>query len=250
MINPLGNVAELKKFKLRANIDFYRTNLFLIFIILAVCLLAGLSFYLSLRIKNIENKTKERIAMDLHDEVGTTLTRLLMSLNKIPYTSPQYESLKFGLNEALFSIRAFINSMNGQKLDIYSFEDDIKEFTNKAFKDSEINYNLKSNLIENFKIEHELYRDMKLCIYESISNIVKHSNAKNVSIELSVANKTIFIKINDDSDTKLSDIHFNYGNGMLNMKKRAERHGGSFFLTKNELSGIEILFYFSFSANN
>jgi signal transduction histidine kinase len=225
-------------------VPFYKTNFFFGIIILIISLLSILSFYLYLRIKNIENKTKERIAMDLHDEVGTTLTRMLMQLNKIPLNSPYYESIKIGLSDALFSIRAFINSMNGQKLDMLSFKDDIREFMNNAFSNTEVKHFSNFKLLGNFKINQELYRDMKLCVYEAISNIIKHSDAKNVNLELSITDKNIFIKITDDSNTKPSDIHINYGNGITNMRKRTERHQGSFILTNNEQKGIEILFNF------
>jgi anti-sigma regulatory factor (Ser/Thr protein kinase) len=232
MLNPLGVVVDEKTFYVFAKVPFYLTRLFFILIAIIVCLLSAVSIFLFFRTIKIEKRTKERIADHLHDEAGTTLTKLLMMVNNANSTETASPSVKSGLYDVLYGIRAFIDSMRPSRNNLKDFEDDVKELLN-TFKSVEIKaFFFADNKF--LKLRQELYRDMKLCIYESITTIVNFSEAQKIELELTLANNHINITVKDDGIREKAIIYQQNGNGLSNFQKRTERHNGSFNILKSE----------------
>jgi hypothetical protein len=241
MLNPLGVVVDEKTFYIIAKVPFYQTRLFFIFIAIIVSLLSAISIFLFFRTIKIEKRTKERIAQDLHDEAGTTLTKLLMMVNSSNATETTNASVKPGLNDALFGIRTFIDSMRPTRHSLKEFEDDIKDFL-RSVNDVEIKaYFFADNKV--LKLKQELYRDMKLCIYESITTIVNFSGAQKIELELTLVKKHINITVKYDEIGEKAIIYQQNGNGLSNFQKRTERQNGNFSISK---SSEEEILEFSF----
>ena len=79
----------------------------------------------SLRIKA---KTRAKIAMDLHDESGTILTRLLLMSKRKNLNESEIERLQIGLKEALYSFRTYLDSLSRQKCALNDLNDELREF--------------------------------------------------------------------------------------------------------------------------
>ena len=241
MLNPLGVVVDEKTFYIIAKVPFYQTRLFFIFIAIIVSLLSAVSIFLFFRIIKIEKRTKERIAQDLHDEAGTTLTKLLMMVNNSNATETTNALVKPGLNDALYGIRTFIDSMRPTRRSLKEFEDDIKDFL-RSVNDVEIKaFFFADNKV--LKLKQELYRDMKLCIYESITTIVNFSGAQKIELELTLVKKHINITVKYDEIGEKAIIYQQNGNGLSNFQKRTERQNGNFSISK---SSEEEILEFSF----
>jgi len=80
-------------------------------------------------------------------------------------------------------------------------------------------------------------RELFLVFKESVNNAAKHSDAKNVYIDLSVSDQFLKLRIEDDGGGfQLGPASFedtfsaagNSGNGLRNMRKRASQMGGRF----------------------
>jgi signal transduction histidine kinase len=204
-------------------------------------LLSAVSIFLFFRIIKIEKRTKERIAEDLHDEAGTTLTKLLMMVNNGDSTEKTNTSIKSGLYDSLYSIRAFIDSMRPTRRSLKEFEDDINDFL-KSVNDVEIKaFFFADNKV--IKLKQELYRDMKLCIYEAITTIVNFSGAQKIELELTLVNNHINITVKYDEIGEKAIIYQKNGNGLSNFQKRTERQNGNFSFSK---SSEEEILEFSF----
>lgn len=241
MLNPLGVVVEEKTFYVFAKVPFYQTRLFFMLIAIIVCLLSAISIFLFFRTIKIEKRTKERIADDLHDEAGTTLTKLLMMVNHANSTETASASVKSGLYDVLYGIRAFIDSMRPTRNSLKDFEDDVKELLS-TFEAVEIKAFFFANN-KSLKLRQELYRDMKLCIYESITTIVNFSDAQKIELELTLVKNHINITVKYDEIGEKALIYQQNGNGLSNFQKRTERHKGSFSISK---SSEEEILEFSF----
>ena len=171
------------------------------------------------------NKIKSDIAMDLHDDIGTILTRALFIVKDDAELKNNSNLVNY-LSEALYSIRTYINTFVNNQISIFQFFDEILEHTNTYFKNSNIQITFNNNVISNIEISNYLYRDLKLIIYEINQNILKHSNAKNVIYSFSYTNDQLFIVIKDDGDLKNISVLEKKGNGITNLRKRVNRIKG------------------------
>lgn len=226
MFNPFSNLVEEKSFPIVATAPFYVKTSFHVFLtlfILAILILFGLSILRSIRIRSV---TKAKIAMDLHDESGTILTRLLLISKKSKFEAKEREQLQNGLKEALYSFRTYLDSISNKNHSLRDLSDDLKEFITSACADGGIQFKFKMDFEKNYKINRELYRDVKLSVYEIVSNCLKHSNASSISIECLSESKVLTLVISDNGTCDLSLLGTQKGNGIRNIRNRANRNNG------------------------
>jgi hypothetical protein len=233
MIDPYGNVVKTKTILVEAWVPFYKSNSFLILILSLVIILSlGLRFVLKRELEK-EMLIKNRVAMDLHDETGTILTRLYLLVRRREQQPNERAEIQTGLKDALFSLRAFIDSMSHSTYSIDDFEDNKKEFLTTTFLYSNIQVQFKSLKETNFKISGDLYRDLKLCVYEGANNCIKYSKASYFEVSMIAENKQLIVKMIDDGKLiDLSEID-SKGNGVRNIKKRTQRNDGICNFTVN-----------------
>ncbi len=164
--------------------------------------------------------------MDLHDESGTILTRLLLISNKEKFETKEKEQIQNGLKEALYSFRTYLDSISNKKHSLQDLSDDLKEFISKASADTGLRHIYKTNFEKNYKLNRELYRDIKLTVYEIITNCIKHANANSIEIHFNIVNKKLILKISDNGICDLKNLEALKGNGIRNIANRAKRNNG------------------------
>lgn len=128
-------------------------------------------------------KERNRIARDIHDNVGHVITRsilqmgALMTINKDEPLHGQLTSVKENLDCAMNNIRQSVHDLHDESIDL---EQSVKELTAELtprFKCS-LNYDIASKLERNYK-----YAIIGI-IKEAVSNIMKHSKNDMVDIIL------------------------------------------------------------------
>jgi len=226
MFDPFRNLVEEKSFPIVATAPFYVKTSFHIFfaaLLIGILVLFWINFIQSLRIRAA---TKAKIAMDLHDESGTILTRLLLISKKAKFEDKEKEQIQKGLAEALYSFRTYLDSISNKKHSLIDLSDDLKEFLASACSDAGMKFNFKMNMYRNYRLNRELYRDIKLSVYEIVTNIMKHAHANNISLECKAENKILTLSITDNGNCVLSDLGNQKGNGIRNIANRAKRNKG------------------------
>jgi signal transduction histidine kinase len=179
-------------------------------------------------------KEKERIARDLHDNVGGQLSYLITNLEWManhPNTIENTDKLKKQLlnyseigRNAILTLRETIWAVNNEELNIVDFADRFKNYILKL----QIPEKIKINFNENFqKPENILMPEQALNIFricqEAFHNALKHSHASIIEIYFE-SNENCLFKFT----IKDNGIGFNYNNrykenhyGMRNMEERA-----------------------------
>ncbi|MBK9097419.1 MAG: hypothetical protein IPM14_04690 [bacterium] len=203
-----------------------------------------LSFALGNRINEIkrsEEKEKasirSRIASDLHDEIGSNLSSisvasqmLVQSRNLQEKEKQQLDDITATAKESVESIRDiiwFINPSNDNPVDIIQ---KMKETATKMLPDTNYNFICKDCKILDGR-DLGFRRNLFLIYKEILNNIVKHSQATNVSINIFEKSDKIILEIEDDGIgfdiNKISDD----GLGLKNIIRRAESLGGNATVT-------------------
>ena len=187
-------------------------------------------------------KTKERIAADLHDELGANLhaIALLGDLAQATKDSPKkvsehLERIRSLIKRTSESAKNCTNMLDTPGL----YEDLIGEMKRSSRRiTSDLNHELKfenEELIERIKPRKRI--DLFLFYNECLVNIIRHSHATNVETHLFANSKTVSLTVRDN------------GNGLPHnskvtpppsLKRRAKLIGAQLFATNPESGGTLI----------
>jgi signal transduction histidine kinase len=133
---------------------------------------------------------RQRVAIDLHDNLGSTISSIKFSLEAIDRSKMNedevavQENLYSLLDKAYTEVRLLSHNLLPEEFEKKGLTETLTEFIRKINKASKIKFDLKID--ENFgrqdhKIEFELY---SICM-ELVNNIMKHSKATQARITLS-----------------------------------------------------------------
>lgn len=184
-------------------------------------------------------KERERIARDLHDNVGGQLSYIIYSLDGIneedkEKRSAVTDSINHSVRSVIGNLRETIWAISDANISIQDFSDKLKIFTRTLFKHS----NTKINFVENINTNRELNALLGLNLYricqEILTNAFKYANAAEVNISLNSEEGKFLIEIEDNGigfDTTQTDKE-RYG--LQNIKKRTAEFGISLTL-KSEI---------------
>ena len=183
------------------------------------------------RIIEIE-KLRFRIASDLHDEVGASLTSLSIQTQLLNSELDKKRlDQKIGIIEELSRkvigmMSDVVWSIDSRNDSMQNMIDRMKDFSSQILNDKNIQVEYDITLSNPEKrilldARHNIY----LIFKEAINNIAKHSNAKNVEIRILSELDTFEMSISDDGIGNKAEEH-NHGNGMRNMALRAEKIKG------------------------
>ncbi|NLZ49129.1 MAG: sensor histidine kinase [Clostridiales bacterium] len=185
---------------------------------------------------------RNRIARDIHDNVGHLLSRsilqigALLATNKDELTRKSLIEIKNTLSEAMNSIRASVHNLHEKSIDLYS---EIQKLVdNFTFCSIKFNYDLESQPEKNIK-----YCFIAV-IKEALSNIIKHSNATEVSILLR-EHPALFQLVVQDNGSNAS-YKMDNGIGLKNIMDRVATINGN--ININTYHGFKI--FISVPKNN
>ena len=229
--------VEIKKQKLQKN-----------FFIAGIVLLLLLSFFVYTNFKTVNElklqKIRNRIASDLHDDVGSTLNSISVYSEVAKQKSPavvaeleQIGDASRKIIEVMSDIVWTINPNND------TFENIISRMSTLAYnllkaKNIEHTFQADESLNE-IKLSLEARRNFYLIFKEALNNLVKYSNASRASILLTSENGLIKLSVRDNG-VGFDVAQTSKGNGLLNMKARAEEMNAQIKIESEKGSGTNI----------
>ena len=177
-----------------------------------------------------EEHERKRIAADLHDNIGAYASAIRADVEKISDSGFEknilsLQNLQQHSQEIINSLRDTIWVLNKQNITITGIGDRIKNHINKLKPSyNHILFHIHEEIENDKRISSQHALNIFRIVQEALHNALKHSNAANISFLLSSKNK-IIIKIEDDGNG-INDIQNpDEGNGLLNMKARADEAG-------------------------
>lgn len=173
---------------------------------------------------------KERIARDLHDNVGGQLSYIIYSLDGIHEEDPAQrkeltESIHQATKSVITSLRETIWAISDANISAHDFSDKLKVYARTQFKHSPT----KVIFLDEIRIPKKLNALLGLNLYrmcqEILTNAFKHASAQHINLQFSSDEANLKITISDngkgfDPGLKTSECY-----GLQNLKKRAEEFG-------------------------
>ncbi|HPI11854.1 MAG TPA: triple tyrosine motif-containing protein [Catalimonadaceae bacterium] len=174
-------------------------------------------------------RLRDKIALDLHDEIGSTLSSISLFGEAARRMLPEDHKVNQVLNRINSDTKNMMESMSDIVWSINSKNDRFDNLVNRirAFvvqvmeaKGAEVDFRVTENLSD-LNLNMEKRKDLFLLIKEAVNNAAKYSGCTVLMVELTCENQQIHLKIEDNGigfDLKSNQS----GNGLRNMRKRAE----------------------------
>ena len=187
-----------------------------------------------MQIRNATLSERNRIAREIHDNVGHMLTRAVVQLQAISVinqdekTKPYLESVSSTVNEAMTNIRRSVHELHDDSIDLSIGIHEISSAIKEHF-DVTVSTSIESPVPNNVK------NAILGIIKEGVTNISKHCNGKNVRLEV-VENVTFWrVLVSDDGKCETAEysrpsdfaaLEGEHGIGLYNINSRAVSVGG------------------------
>ncbi len=193
-------------------------------------------------IMNAKDNERTRIAQEIHDDIGSGLTNIRLLSEIIKAKSVHQSNVEIdkishsasGLIENMNEIIWSINSKNDNLPNLIAY---LRSYVVNYFEDYN-QFKIKTDVtdsIPNLIIDGNFRRAVFLVIKEALHNILKHSNASIVNLQIIIIESNILNIIVQDNGIGLQENkNILFSNGLRNMKDRIQNLGGNVhFYAKN-----------------
>jgi len=185
---------------------------------------------LSDRLLVVQEEERSRIARELHDDLGQSLTALKMDvigmLQKSEQKSPVADRILRTLDATVTSIQRISSELRPSILDdlglVAALESEGRLFEERTGIETEL------SLPQDARIEPHCATAIYRIVQEALTNVARHSNASRVEIRLRQRTEELLLEIRDDgrgvTDDELRDPR---SLGLLGIRERADLFGGT-----------------------
>jgi len=186
-----------------------------------------------------KQQERNRISADMHDELGSGVTaiRLMSEIVKTKMkenTLPEIEKISNSANELLNKMNTIIWTMVSSNDTLENLVAYIRAYAVEFFESTPIDCHFNTPAsIPAKAVSGEKRSNLFLALKEALNNVLKHSRAANVTIDIQVENKLVITISDDGVGINLEKLR-KFGNGLHNMKKRIESIEGEFTIVNQQ----------------
>ncbi len=179
---------------------------------------------------------RTRIARDLHDELGATLTEIRF-LGAVKSRDPStLDEMSRHLREVSEKSRHMVSSLDEIVWAVNPANDSLPNLANylchvaeEFFRTTDIRCRLDvEDLLPPLTLTSELRHSLYLVVREALNNVAKHSQATEVWLRIHYRDRQLLISIEDNGVGFEGGDPKRTGNGLLNMRSRMAKVGGHF----------------------
>ncbi len=192
-----------------------------------------------------QENERRRLARELHDEIGQTLTGVVLQLEALQRAAP--EGLQEAIIEAQETARSGVEDMREiarglrpQALDEFGLRSALVSLTSQVSDRSDVR--VRPHLTEKLP---GLAHEQELAIYrvaqESLTNVVRHAAARSVDLFLATTGAgDVELRVRDDGRGIAAHDANGEGTGLAGMRERALLIGGHLTIGAREPGGTEV----------
>ena len=188
---------------------------------------------------------RKRIARDLHDGVGQQLTGLKMAWQQLEKKLANGQETKATnirqltkiLDDATNDVRTISHQMMPKSLSEFGLVAAVEDMLEKTFVPAGVQYSF-----DEFGIKNRFDEKIEIAVFriaqELVNNILKHSEAKEVEIQLYQTKQHLILSIQDDGKGISNNNTNTNGHGMMNMQSRAKSLGAKINFENGDEGGL------------
>lgn len=242
---PNGALYYTTLFFEKEPVWYKRGKIILMFGILAIALVAGFNWYI---INNKRKMAREiarfrtKVSADLHDDIGSLLSGIALQCELLGLTGEEKQQtirqkVRSASIDAVDKMRDIVWAIDSRKDKYGDLVEHIKITAEQMLQSKGIEYNLRISIENKSTVMSPSVRQNIFLIFkEAVNNIVRHSDATHVSIELLADAARLRMVVADNGSTA-NDAHSD-GQGLSNMKLRARNIGA--ILRIDSVNGFKV----------
>lgn len=191
-----------------------------------------------------QEKERNRIGKDLHDEIGALLTTAKLYFRHIDRNgeASKFEGIKEkGLNildETMTSVRHIAHNLRPVVLERLGLESALNNMIEHLHNSGEIIIHLQYDFEEKMDKEYQL--NWFRMIQELVNNTLKHADANTINMRLFSKNNRLHLHYSDNGKGLSEGSNAPEGLGIQNLKSRLNLMQGEFYLPDTKGKGFEI----------
>ena len=197
----------------------------------------------------VEN-LRHRVARDLHDDMGSTLStiNILSSMAKAKMNTDMVRTSEYlskisensqrmmeAMDDIIWSIKPSNDSMHRIAARMREFATSVLEA-----KDIDLEFVVKEEVYD-VKLNMEARRDFFLVFKEAINNAAKYSSAQKVCVTVSMKDRRLSLVVKDNGIGFNVKDENNDGNGLGNMQKRTDHMNGRLNIQSKPGAGTTVI---------
>ena len=203
-------------------------------------------------------RERARIAQDLHDDLGTTLTQIdyLGALAERGGTSPSEAQEQIGQirgksREMITALDEIVWAVNPRNDSLQALADYFCHFAGEFLRPASISCRLDyADGLPAFALGADARHNLFLAFKEALNNVVRHSGATEVWIRIKAAGGIARIVIEDNGCGFVVTGDSGMGNGLRNMRERLAQIGGSCEVRSQPGAGTVVEFHLPLTPDN
>ena len=195
------------------------------------------------RMLSTQERERVRLARELHDEIGQSVTGLMLEIDRVAKQAPpgihdqlrETQEAARGISDEL---RTIVRRLRPEALDELGLNRALIALTERVGEQSAL------------RIERQLAKDLpplssdaELVVYrvaqEALTNVVRHAEASKVEVDLTAPEGAIRLRIADDGSGPRHDARA--GSGIQGMRERAMLVGARLSVGSSKWGGTEVL---------
>jgi two-component system sensor histidine kinase UhpB len=184
---------------------------------------------------------RQRIAQELHDEIGQTLTVVLLALKRVVETAPpelvdELTSIQTSVRTSMVEVRRVARRLRPGVLNDLGLLSALSALATEMTRHGEIH--VRRAFAPGLPTVDD---ETELVIYrvaqEALTNVRRHAEARTVELALSKQGENLLLRVADDGR---GIGRTEAGAGILGMRERAHLVDGDLELRNGELGGTEV----------
>ncbi|HEU5123688.1 MAG TPA: two-component regulator propeller domain-containing protein [Verrucomicrobiae bacterium] len=250
-------------------IPFWRTGFAVtIYMIVAIVLIGGAARMVSNRIlrrrlaalaaQQAMERERMRIAQDMHDEIGSKLTKISFMSERAMGELQGHEPVAKRLDSIARTTRDLLQSLDEIVWAVNPHNDTLEhlaaylgQYATEYLQNTSVECELRiARGLPNYPLSAEARHNLFLAFEESLNNALKHGRPSRIQIDMTVEGKHFIMRIEDNGCGFDSDEAFSQprppgqrgGYGLRNMRERLAAVGGQFDLMSHPGKGTVVSF--------
>lgn len=203
--------------------------------------------------KSALNHERNRISADMHDDVGSDLSKISISIDfskhQMDATDPTFSQLDkisgyaYAARKKMDDIIWALNPENDNVANLVAY---LNKYGLDYFSDTSITFRLINEIPSEFNLifNAKQRRNIFLIVKELCTNTFKHSGATNFTITFKMNHNHLIINTYDDGKGFLNDQSALRGNGLKNIRKRASEINCTMKMESSPGQGTQYQFLF------
>lgn len=218
---------------------------------LGLALLIGTIGFLALRQNKLKQRLKmerfrNKIAADLHDDVGSTLSSMSMysevilkkTQDVVPELKPMLKNMSSNSREIVEAMGDIVWTINPKNNTLNSLIARVRSKTADLCDAKDVKFSFSKGNENEINIDMESAQNVYLVLKESINNALKYSECTTLNLTTALEGKNFVFEVKDNGkgfDVASADN----GNGMRTMRERMQEVGGELSVV-SDTSGTTI----------